>query len=73
MQHSIINCSNHVVHFISMTYLFYNWKFAPFDHLHHFNHLATSDNHQSILCIYRPQPLSFFCLMLFRVGITCVS
>ena len=60
MQHSIINCSNHVVHFISMTYLFYNWKFVAFDHLLHFTHPATSDNHQSIPCIYEACPLSFF-------------
>ena len=34
--------------------LFYNWKFVPFAHLHRFTHpsLPTSDNHQSVLCIY---------------------
>lgn len=28
---TIINYSCEMVHYISMTYLFYNWKFVPFD------------------------------------------
>lgn len=30
MQYRIINYSHHAVHYIPMTYSFYNWKFAPF-------------------------------------------
>ena len=36
MQCSIINYSHHVAHY-SMTYLFYNCKFVPFDSIHPFN------------------------------------
>ena len=31
-----LNFSHHVAHFISRTYLSYNWKFVPFEHLHSF-------------------------------------
>ena len=34
MQYSIINYSNNAIDNIPMTYLFYNWKFVPFDHLY---------------------------------------
>ena len=36
-----------------MTYLFYNWKFAPFDHLHPFRvpPIPISGNQPSVLCI----------------------
>lgn len=30
MQYRIINYSPHAVHYIPMTYLFYNWKFIIF-------------------------------------------
>ena len=36
MQHSIINCSCHAVHYILMTYLLYSWEFVPYDPLHPF-------------------------------------
>ena len=29
MQYSIINYSHHAIHYISMTYVFYNWNFVP--------------------------------------------
>ena len=32
--HSIVHCSQHVVSHIHNTYLFYNQKFIPYDHLH---------------------------------------
>lgn len=32
IQYNIIKYSYHVVHYISMTHLFYNCKFVPFDH-----------------------------------------
>ena len=31
MQYSIINYSHHAIRYIPRTYLFYNWKFVPFD------------------------------------------
>ena len=45
-------------------HLFYNWKFAPFDHLYPsaYSSPPTSDNHQSVLCIYK---LDFECFVLF--------
>ena len=36
MEYSIINYSLHVIHHISMTYSFYNWKLVPFDLFHPF-------------------------------------
>ena len=36
MQYSIINYSNHAIHYIFMTYLFYNLEFVPFDNFHPF-------------------------------------
>ena len=32
--YSSVNYSNHAVYYINSNYLFYNWKFVPFDHLH---------------------------------------
>lgn len=40
MQYTIVNYSHHALYYITMTYLFYNWKFAPFDLLTHFAHPA---------------------------------
>ena len=50
LQYSIINYSHHTVHFIPVTYLFYNWKFVPFDALRQFCPPAPSisSNHQSV-------------------------
>ena len=31
MQYSIINYSCHAVYYIPMVYLFYTWKYVPFD------------------------------------------
>ena len=56
MQCIIVYCSHHTAYYILMIYLFYNWKFVPFDPLHSF-HLTpphptpASGNHQSVLCI----------------------
>ena len=33
----IIDYSHDAVHYIPMAYLFYNWKFVPFDSLHPFS------------------------------------
>ena len=33
MQYGIINYSHYAVHYTPMIYLFYNWKFIPFDAL----------------------------------------
>lgn len=41
MQKSI-NCSQHDVYYIPIIYLFYKWKFVPFDSLHSFCHLPPS-------------------------------
>ena len=41
MQYSITNNSHHAVYYILRTYLFYNWKFVPFDLLHPFHPLHT--------------------------------
>ena len=45
MQYGIINYGHHAVHYIPMTYLFYNWKFILFNSFHLFYPLplATSD------------------------------
>lgn len=51
MQGSIMNYSDHAVHYIPMEYLFYNWNFVPFDPFDPFSSLLTlaSGNHQSIM------------------------
>ena len=47
-----------------MTYLFCNWKFVTFDHLHSFllTLTPTSGNHHPVLCAYQP---GFLFLLLF--------
>ena len=50
------------VHYISMIYFIYNWKFVPFDPLYLFLPLlhSTSGSYQSVvLCIY--EPVFVFC------------
>ena len=37
MKSILINYSHHVVHYICMTHLFYNWNFVHFDLLHEFH------------------------------------
>ena len=39
---SNINCSYNTMHYIPMTYLFYNWKSVPFDHLCTFHTLPAN-------------------------------
>ena len=39
----------HVVYYISSTFLSYNWKFVPFDHLSPIPPTPTSGNHKSDL------------------------
>ena len=39
MQYNTINYSHHAVHYIPMTYLFYNWNVFPSDLLHPFHPL----------------------------------
>ena len=34
MYYSIVNYSQHAVHYIPRTYSSYNWKSVPFDHCH---------------------------------------
>ena len=36
MQYSVVNYSHHAVHYTPRTYLSYNWKFVPFEHLQSF-------------------------------------
>lgn len=53
--YSIVNYSHHAFCYIIRTYLSYNWKFVPFDHLHPMPptpHSPASGNHKSHLCFY---------------------
>ena len=51
MQYRIINYSHQAVHYIPLTYVFYNWKRVPFDTLLPIRSPPpTSDIHQSVLC-----------------------
>ena len=61
-----------MVHYIPSTYLSYNWKFLPFDHLHPIPPtLATSGNHKSDLHFFK----IFGCIgsLLLRVGFSLVA
>ena len=49
-QHSIVNCSHHVVHYIPRTYLSYNLKVVPFEHLHLFSSPPTPHLQQPSVC-----------------------
>ena len=51
MQYSIVYYNHHAVYYILMTYLFYNWKFVPFDVLHSLlpPPPSASGNHPSVL------------------------
>ena len=54
MQNNIANYDHHAVHYIPMTYLFYNGRFVSFDALDLFcPTFTTPGNHQSVLCIYK--------------------
>ena len=46
--------SRHAVHYTSVTYLLYNWKFVPCESFHLFHLLPTPHlkNHNSSLCIH---------------------
>ena len=44
MHYSIINYSHHAIHYIPMTYFFYNWKPVPFDSLQIFCVFIYSNN-----------------------------
>ena len=61
----------HTVHFITMTHLFCNWKFAPHN-LHHLflslQILLPSGNRMILLCIYNSVSvlLHFFMFCYFR-------
>ena len=55
MQYSISNYSHHTVHYIPMIYLFYNWKFVPFDYLHLF-----SPPHPQPSCLLQPPICSIY-------------
>ena len=48
--YSSVNYINHIIYHISSTYLSYNWKFVPFDHLH--SNFPSHCNHKSNLCFY---------------------
>ena len=43
---------SHIVHPIPSTYLSYNWKFVPFDHLHPIPPPPNSGNHKPDLFLY---------------------
>ena len=48
------------VHYVPVTYLFYNWKFVHLNHLHLFHPTLIrlpSGDHQFVLCIYEPVSL----------------
>ena len=55
----IINYSHHAVHYIPVTYLFNNWKFVPFDHLHPFCPFLTP----CLLAITNLYSVSLSCLV----------
>ena len=60
MQNTIINYSDHVIHYIPVTFLFHNgsiYLLSAFVNLTYYL-LSTFSNHQSVLCIYE--------LLLFR-------
>ena len=67
----IIDYILHTVHFITMTHLFCNWKFAPHN-LHplflSLQILRPSGNHMILLCIYNSVSvlLHFFMFCYFR-------
>ena len=60
MQYSIIIHSRHAMHYIPMAYLFYNWRFVPFDSFAHFNPYSfpASGKYQSVL-LYLWAPFVF--------------
>ena len=69
MQYSISNYSCHAVRYITVTYLFYNWNFAPLTPFTHFAHpyaiLSTA-----LFCFF----LKFICfiyLFLAELGLCC--
>ena len=66
MQYSIVYYNHHAVYYILMTYLFYNWKFVPFDVLHSLlpPPPSASGNHPSVLNY--PWACFFFVLFCFR-------
>ena len=64
MQYGIINYSHHAVHYMPGIYLFYSWKFVPFDNLHLFP-TTPSSNHQFPLSIYELLFVVVFCLLIF--------
>ena len=50
-----INYNHHAIYYFPMIYLFYIWKFIPFDPHHSFlppSLLTSTGDQQSILCIY---------------------
>ena len=53
LQYRVFNYSHHDTHYILRTYLFYNWKFVPFDLFYPFYTPPTaSGNDQSILSMH---------------------
>ena len=54
--YNIIDYIPWAVHFISMTHLFYNWKFVPSNHPHLFHPFPPiplcSSNHLFVFCLY---------------------
>ena len=74
MQYSLMNYSCHAVHYIPRTYLFYNWKFIPFDPLHPFcpPPPPTSGNYQAVLCICEVRRLLCVCLCVCVCVCVCV-
>ena len=47
MQHITVNCSHNATRDIPRMYLFYNWKFVPFDPFH----------------LFHPYPIPHLCLL----------
>ena len=66
---SSVNYTYHVIHCIPSTYLSYNWKFVPFDHLHPIPPppRPASGNHRSDLFFY--EFVNFYKVSLSGFGI----
>ena len=71
MQRNITDYSHPAVCYISMTSIFYDWKFLPLEPLHSYLLSLPSGNYQFVLCIYE-FGFILFCLLfvlLFRFHI----
>ena len=63
MQYGTINCNHNAVHYIPITYAFYNWKFVP-SPFTHFSHLPPPHLRQPPICFLYPWAHFFVFLVL---------